>query len=233
MNGANLEASAILQNELRGCSDYESHREAVAHALGYDEYADRMPYLPYVVFAVAALLVTAAAMMRTWAAAYLQSEVVHDPEMRTASVVADGPYRHVRNPLYLANILMSFGLGLMASRLGWVVIVVGMLIFMYRLIGREEAALLAGQGERYRAYHAAVPRLWPALAPRLPSAGSQARWRQAWRGEAFFWGFALASAAFAATLQLRYFGAIFVADFLFYVLLLPLWQRSRERSAHS
>lgn len=50
-------------------------------------------------FLFAALLVGAAAAFRTWAAAYLGSDVVHDLRLHTESLVADGPYRHVRNPL--------------------------------------------------------------------------------------------------------------------------------------
>src|SRR5262249_47909177 len=70
-------------------------------------------------FGIGALFVAAAAMMRTWATAYLQADVVHDPKLRTEGVVADGPYRFVRNPLYFATILMTLGLGLMASRTGY------------------------------------------------------------------------------------------------------------------
>ena len=64
-----------------------------------------------VVFGVAALLVGVAALIRTWASAYLQSERVHDSNLRTEGVVADGPYRHVRNPLYLGNFLLALGMG--------------------------------------------------------------------------------------------------------------------------
>ena len=61
-------------------------------------------------FFLAALLVGAAAAIRTWAAAYLGSDVVHDLRLHTESLVADGPYRYVRNPLYLGSFLLSIGL---------------------------------------------------------------------------------------------------------------------------
>src|SRR3954471_8600853 len=48
-------------------------------------------------FSVAALLLIGAALVRTWASAYLKSEVVYASEIKTATLVADGPYRHVRN----------------------------------------------------------------------------------------------------------------------------------------
>ncbi len=113
------------------------------------------------IFGIAAGLVAATAMMCTWATAYLQSDVVQDPKLRTEAVVADGPYRYVRNPLYFANVLMALSMATLASRSGWLLIVVAMTIFQYRLIGREEAELLRRQGDRYRAYLDAVPRLFP------------------------------------------------------------------------
>ena len=56
------------------------------------------------VFGGGALLVFVAAFLRTWATAYLRTEVVHDAAQHSEALVADGPYRHVRNPLYLANL---------------------------------------------------------------------------------------------------------------------------------
>jgi len=61
-------------------------------------------------FLFAALLVGLAAAIRTWAATYLGSDVVHDLRLHTENLVADGPYRHVRNPLYLGSFPLSIGL---------------------------------------------------------------------------------------------------------------------------
>ncbi|HVT59980.1 MAG TPA: methyltransferase [Thermoanaerobaculia bacterium] len=161
--------------------------------------------LPHAVFGAGAALVFAAAALRTWASAYLRSEVVHDLELRTEGLVADGPYRHLRNPLYLGNIVMAIGFGLMASTTGCLLLVGGTLFFILRLIGREEAALRVAQADRYRAFTAAVPRLWPALRPRLPASGLPPRWAQAWAGEAFFWVLAAAAIVFAVTFDMRFF----------------------------
>lgn len=178
------------------------------------------------VFGVAALLVAASAMVRTWATAYLNTEVVHDANLRTEALVADGPYRYVRNPLYFANVVMTLGMGLMASRLGWVMLVVLHLIFLHRLIGREEEELLLTQGERYRKFCNAVPRLFPSLTPRLPSGGIKALWGQAWLSEAFFfWGFTAATAAFAFTLKFGYAAAVFGLCMFVFIVALPLWRK--------
>ncbi len=156
-------------------------------------------------FAFGALLALLAALLRTWAAAYLHSVVVHDHALHSEKLVADGPFRWTRNPLYLGGVLLAAGVGFLASRLGWFIMTFGLLLFYYRLIFREEAALTASQGESFRAYCAAVPRFFPALRPRVPASGAKPRWGQAFAGEAFIWGFALSVVAFAITLSEKIF----------------------------
>src|ERR1035437_3178672 len=50
--------------------------------------------------AVAIMCALAGAWLRTWGSAYLGADVMRDTNMRSDGVVADGPYRYVRNPLY-------------------------------------------------------------------------------------------------------------------------------------
>lgn len=159
----------------------------------------------HVLLAFAALLCVLAAALRTWAAAYLRSEIVHDHALHAEGLVADGPFRRVRNPLYDGGLLLAAGMGFLASPLGWAVMVLGLLIFYYRLVLREEAALTITQGESFRAYRAAVPRFLPALRPRVKASGAKPRWSQAFAGEIFMWGFATSVIAFAATLNLAVF----------------------------
>lgn len=156
-----------------------------------------------VMYSIAAAAVVAAAALRTWAAAYMSSSVVHDERVRDHRLVADGPYRHLRNPLYLGMILMAVGIGLAASRSGFVLIVIAISFLQYRLTRREERALEATQGGGYRSYLAAVPRMLPSLRPRLPASGAKAQWGQAFRGELFMWGYAATCVAFAATRNTR------------------------------
>jgi protein-S-isoprenylcysteine O-methyltransferase Ste14 len=163
-------------------------------------------------FAGGAFLLGVAALIRTWASAYLHADVVYAAEMKTQSVVADGPYRRVRNPLYFANLLMALGMGVMMSRAGFFFLVAAMLVFCYRLILREEAELRASQGEPYLRYCKAVPRLWPSPWPRIPPAGAQPHWRDGFKAELWSWGFAAAVAAFAVTLKLLVFFVILGAS---------------------
>ena len=161
--------------------------------------------LAHLLFAFAALLIAVAALIRTWASSYLRAEIVYAAELKTGSLVADGPYRRVRNPLYFANVLMAIGFGAMMSRIGCLVAVAAMLVFCYRLIRREEAELHATQGDAYDAYRKAVPRLWPSLRPRIASTGGGAKWIAGFEAELWYWGFAAAAIAFAITLNVKLF----------------------------
>lgn len=175
--------------------------------------------------AAAALLTVAAAGLRTWASAYLHSVVVHDAALHSEHLVADGPFRFVRNPLYLGGMMLAIGFGAFASRSGFWVIVLAHWIFYSRLIGREEAELDRSQGDRFRAYRAAVPRLWPAARPRLPAGGAPPQWGQAWLGETFLWIFAIAAVAYASTLSERLFFWIVGISLASYPITLRVWRR--------
>jgi len=159
-----------------------------------------------------------AALVRTWAAAYLHSEIVHDWNLHAEGLVADGPFRYVRNPLYFGGVLFAVGFGLAASRLGFLLVVGALTLFYYRLILREESQLKATQGDSYLQFLTAVPRLIPSLRPRVPAGGLAPRWGQAFFGETFMWFFAIAGACYAATLNGRLFliliGAGIAASFL-------------------
>ena len=192
------------------------------------ENADaRIDHLIRVLFAAGTAVAGLAALVRTWAGAYLHSSIIHDAGLHSEQLVADGPYRRVRNPLYLGNMLLAIGVGVLASRSGFVAIVAGMAIIVYRLILREEITLLASQGEGYRRYCAAVPRLWPALAPRVRASGAKADWVDGFTGELFMWSAAAAMAVFTLTLKIHYFWVTFGAGLAIYFL--QAWMRGRSK----
>jgi protein-S-isoprenylcysteine O-methyltransferase Ste14 len=193
--------------------DHQNSTAALASWLG--SRLQRDPDLvARLLFALAAVLLIVAALFRTWASSYLCAEVVYAAEVKTDSLVADGPYRMVRNPLYFANVLMVIAM-----------------VFSYRLILREEAELQASQGEEYEGYRKAVPRLWPALWPRIASAGRQARWADGFKAESWYWGFAAALVAFAITLKLTLFFGILAASLvLFWVSSMVLQKKSNSKA---
>jgi protein-S-isoprenylcysteine O-methyltransferase Ste14 len=184
------------------------------------------------IFFAATVLLILAALLRTWASAYLHATVVYASQVKAARLVADGPYRRLRNPLYMANIMMAVAMASLMNRSGALFAVLLMWLFCYRLILREEAALKANQGEQYARYCNAVPRFWPALRPRVPASGKAADWKAGFKAELWYWGFAASLGAFAGTLSLKYFYVILCASILvFWISSVIQEKKQKEKTA--
>jgi len=158
------------------------------------------------------------AALRTWATAYLRADVMQDGSLHAEKIVADGPYRHLRNPLYVGGMLLALGMGFFMSRVGFIFSVVGVVVFSLRLIGLEEANMRVERGESFAEYCRLVPRLIPSLSPRVPSGGIQPRWGQAFLGELFMWGFFVAMAAFAVTNNQKVLFGVIGVSLAFYII---------------
>lgn len=120
-----------------------------------------------------------AAAIRVWGTAYLGTSVVNNAEMKAGQVMANGPYRHVRNPLYIGIWLMVAAISVLMPASGAAFTMILLSIFLIRLILGEEAFLAVRLGESYRAYKKAVPRLIPSLGPRVAASGNTANWGRA------------------------------------------------------
>jgi protein-S-isoprenylcysteine O-methyltransferase Ste14 len=81
------------------------------------------------------------------------------PNQPINQLMACGPYRFTRNPLYLSLILLQLGLGLIFLH-GWMVLLLlpVVLIVRYYVVAREEAYLLRRFGAAYQAYQKQVRR---------------------------------------------------------------------------
>jgi protein-S-isoprenylcysteine O-methyltransferase Ste14 len=79
--------------------------------------------------------------------------------MPTTSIVATGPYRFTRNPIYLGMMLGLVGLAIAFDSL-WLLmtLVPFFLVIRYGVVAREEAYLERKFGEVYRRYRARVRR---------------------------------------------------------------------------
>lgn len=119
------------------------------------------------------------AVLRVWGAAWLGHGVVLDAQMQAGSLTADGPFRYVRNPLYLGLGCMFAALALVMPVTGALFVLVAAPLFLLSLIRGEEAFLVAQFGEPYRRYQLAVPRLIPRLRTTVPPSGSKPHWVQA------------------------------------------------------
>jgi len=142
----------------------------------------------------------AGAALRLWGTAFLGSSIVQSSAMHATQVMAAGPYRHLRNPLYLGSLLFALSVAILMPPSGALVFIVAVAVFYFRLILGEEDFLTSQLGEPYRQYRQRVPRLLPSPRPRIPAPAARAQWLQAFLGEILPVGFALC----LATLAWRY-----------------------------
>jgi len=173
---------------------------------------------PELLLALATLCVIGCWAIRVWGASYLRAAVVWNQNALNHRLIVAGPFRYLRDPLYLGSLLLAVGFGLLAPPLGFALIVVANAILVRMLI-REEAALMrASYGETYDAYRAAVPSLVPRLGP-ADVAGSETvrpSLAQGLRSEIFSAGFAIAMVllAFGGPRMLPEFYAIGISGLL-------------------
>jgi protein-S-isoprenylcysteine O-methyltransferase Ste14 len=134
---------------------------------------------------VAVACAVVAALLRTWATAYLDAAVVYDNRMHADQIVADGPFRYVRNPLYRGTLFHVLALSLLMSPSGAIFVIVAVQLFHVIVVADEERLMLAARGEPYAKYLKVVPRWIPSWRAKLPSSGARPRWGQAILGEIY------------------------------------------------
>jgi protein-S-isoprenylcysteine O-methyltransferase Ste14 len=79
-------------------------------------------------------------------------------------LVTDGIFKHCRNPLYVGNILMLLGVGILANSLVYTVIVIPIFLFIYQAIVLAEENFLRGKfGPGFDEYCRHVNRWFPNL----------------------------------------------------------------------
>ena len=132
-----------------------------------------------VVIVCGAIVAAIGAVLRIWGSAWLGHGVVLHGRMQAGSLMADGPYRYVRNPLYLGLWCVIAALALLMPATGALFVMVVLTVFQLRLIFGEEAFLAARFGEPYQAYLRSVPRLLPRLRTTLALSGNKPHWIQA------------------------------------------------------
>jgi len=94
-------------------------------------------------------------------------------------LVTDGIYAHVRNPMYVGNLLIVAGVAIASN--SWPTILVGipLSLFMYvAIVAAEEQYLLSRFGDAFRAYCSDVPRWLPRFGTSHASTAMQFRWRR-------------------------------------------------------
>ncbi len=146
---------------------------------------------------VVAIVFTAlGALLRVWGSAYVGAGVVNSSGMHGEVLLADGPYRRSRNPLYLGTLLHTIGVALLMPPAGALFAIAAIWILQVRLALAEEPFLAARFGEAYTTYEARVPRFLPSPKPLVPAGGQRPHWLQALMGESYMVGVVITLAAF-------------------------------------
>jgi protein-S-isoprenylcysteine O-methyltransferase Ste14 len=126
-------------------------------------------------------------MMRFWGVAYAGSLTRVTGSVGAPELIVSGPFAYVRNPLYVCNIMMYVGVGIMSNALWpWLPIAAFCwFVFQYIVIVKHEEEFLSTTFAEYTAYRANVPRFLPRLTPY--KADAQARQKPdtdgAWKSE--------------------------------------------------
>ena len=114
------------------------------------------------------LLAVSGEFTRFWGVAYAGSLTRVTGHVGAPSVIVAGPFAHVRNPLYVGNVLTYIGIGVMANALfPWLVFCAALwFLFQYdQIISLEEEFLEKEFGETYLEFKRNVPRFLPRMSP--------------------------------------------------------------------
>ncbi len=111
------------------------------------------------------LLVVLGESIRLWAVGYAGS-ATRTRHVGAPSLITNGPYGRVRNPLYVGNLILSLGLCVMAW--AWMPYMLGIFLAAFGIqygliVSLEEESLRKTFGEAYDDYAGAVPRFLPRL----------------------------------------------------------------------
>ena len=110
------------------------------------------------------VLVTGGEALRFWGVSIAGSETRTTGRVGGTFLITNGPFAYVRNPLYLGNMLMYVGVGVMSMAIfPWLVIVAGVWFYVqyYLIVTQEEEYLQKQFGKAYTEYENAVGRFFP------------------------------------------------------------------------
>jgi protein-S-isoprenylcysteine O-methyltransferase Ste14 len=106
--------------------------------------------------------------LRFWGVAIVGTETRTTGPVGATHLITDGPFGYVRNPLYVGNMTIYFGFGIMSNALmPWLALgALAYFMFQYHMIvSREEEHLRSAFGEEFIRYCRHVPRFIPRTTP--------------------------------------------------------------------
>lgn len=107
-------------------------------------------------------------LIRFWGVSWAGSETRTTSEVGGSNLVISGPFAYVRNPLYIGNILIYLGFGIMSFALFPYLQITALLFFVFQyhfIVKGEENYLRKTYGSFYVEYVKNVPRFFPGFTP--------------------------------------------------------------------
>jgi protein-S-isoprenylcysteine O-methyltransferase Ste14 len=104
--------------------------------------------------------------IRIWANAWAGSETRTTGGVGGTFLIVSGPYAYVRNPLYIGNVIIYFGLGIMSNAVFPYLQIIALAYFLfqyYAIVKEEESFLKTKFGDHYNDYCQKVNRFLPKL----------------------------------------------------------------------
>jgi protein-S-isoprenylcysteine O-methyltransferase Ste14 len=110
------------------------------------------------------LIALAGEFIRFWGVSWAGSETRTTGSVGGTFLIVSGPFAYVRNPLYVGNILLYFGLGIMSFAIFPYLQIVAIIFFFIQyhfIVKEEEEYLEKAYGKDYEEYVKNVPRFFP------------------------------------------------------------------------
>lgn len=142
----------------------EKYRTAVSRVIGViaillllftDDSFERNGFADLFLTSLGIFFIGICVLGRIWASMYVAGNKTH-------TLVMDGPYSMVRNPLYFFSFIGTVGIGLVSENVAILALLVVLFIVYYPFVVlSEERELIRVHGDAFRAYMKRVPRFVP------------------------------------------------------------------------
>jgi protein-S-isoprenylcysteine O-methyltransferase Ste14 len=122
--------------------------------------------------------------LRFWGVGHASYETRVTGSVGAPRLVVSGPFAYLRNPLYVGNMLLYTGFGVMSNLPILIAATAVWFLFQYwMIVSREEEFLAKEFPDEYARYRAAVPKFLPRLTPYGEDRESRIQWDVAVKSE--------------------------------------------------
>lgn len=149
------------------------------HPNGAPPPADLLPLAVPLVFGLVGFA------LRWWGTSYLRGHIMADRRMHSDRLIIAGPFRFVRNPLYLGNLFLMAGFALYFPPPALLIGLLAMGAVGAALAHVEANGLRRQHGAAYEAYARRVPAFLPTPRPAAATATVQPNWLDGLGAEAW------------------------------------------------